>query len=386
MAKAPHRRYLHWPAPWRRAHLAAIILLPLLLATGMALYWPPVHTAMIPYLRAVYDLHIVLGAVWLGLVLWPVVLPPRFAGRRTLSAVDWLPLLALGLAAAATGVVLVLPLVFSALWRSVEFFGHGLFAAALAAAVVGHAVLRMRRTVVRATRFDPERRAFLRYAAYGLVAAVVLPWADRLPGLLAGGPTAMAAGPQGVEGQFVTYSVTNTIPQIPRSTYRLEVTGGVDAPYTLSYDELLAMPRVSVVRNFQCVTGWVVPSVRWTGVRLSDLVLRAGAKAGYDVAQFLSADGTYTDTLSGSEIDLSDVLLAYEIDGAPLSDDRGGPVRLVVPEMYGYKSVKWVHSIRMAAKVQPGYWEARGYAIDAWIGTPPPPPPCGYRAGPGPCN
>jgi DMSO/TMAO reductase YedYZ molybdopterin-dependent catalytic subunit len=365
---ARHRRYLHWPAPWRRAHLAAILLLPVLLGTGVALYWPPVHAVLIPYLPALYDGHIALGLTWLALVLWPVVLPPRFAGRRTLSAADWLALLALGVAAAATGIVLVVPMVFSAAWRALEFGAHGLFALALAIAVGAHALARWRRAVVRGARFEPERRAFVRFAAYGALAAFVLPWVARLPRALAGGGE--AAG-EGTVGQFVTYSAAGFIPQLVAERYTLTVDGAVEAPYTLTYEDLVRLAPTERTRDFQCVTGWVVPNVRWTGVRLADLVARARPHPRANVVQFFSADGVYTDTLRGDQIDLGDVLVAYAIDGVPLPAERGGPVRLVVPEMYGYKSVKWVTRLHVTDRVQPGYWEVRGYAVDAWIGAPP---------------
>lgn len=382
---SPGRRYLHWPAAWRRAHGAAIALLPLLLATGVALYLPAVHAVLIPYLPAIYDLHIALGTVWLGLLLWPVVIAPRFAGRRTLSALDWLPLLGLGVGAAVTGVVLVLPGVFSATWRSLEFGGHGLFAILLAAAVAAHALARWRRVVVRRTRFDPERRAFALYALYGVATAFALPWLLRIPSVLAGGGVkGRAVDAAAIESDFVTYSAAGLIPQIPDAAYTLRVDGAVEAPYELTLDALKALPRVEVVRNFQCVTGWVVPSVHWTGVRLADLVARARPRPDNAVVEFYSADGVYTDTLAGrDQVDLNDVILAYAIEGGPLPADRGGPVRLVVPPMYGYKSVKWVNRIRVTDRVQPGYWEVRGYAVNAWLGVPPPPPPCGSHASPG---
>jgi len=376
------RRYLHWPMQWRHAHRAAVWLLPLLLATGVALYLPAVHTVLIPYLQAVYVFHIALGVVWAGLVLGPVALPPRFAGHRTLSTLDWLPLVALGIAAAATGVVLVLPGLFSATWRALEFTGHGVFAAALAVAVGLHALARWQRAVVRGARFTPERRTFIRYTVLGLAAAFGLPWLDRLPAALLGsGAAAMAAGPTGVESDFITYTAAGYIPQIARATYRLRVDGAVDHPYELTFDQLAALPAVEVTRNFQCVTGWVVPNVTWTGVRLADVVDKASPRPGNAVVEFYSADGVYTDTLSGAQFAPSDVLLAYRLDGAPLSADRGGPVRLVVPEMYGYKSVKWVSRIRVTDKVEPGFWEVRGYGVNAYIGTPPAAPPCGYAKG-----
>lgn len=365
------RHYLHWPVGLRRGHAAAIALVPILLATGVALYLPAVHAVLIPYLPVIYDAHIALGLLWLALLLWPVVVPPRFAGRRTLSLADWFPLVALGVGAALTGIILVLPTLFSAVWRALEFTAHGLFAVALALAVALHMIARWRRAVARNARFEPERKAFVRFALYGLAAAVVLPWLSRLPRALAGsgsGPTT----PAGVEGEFVTYSAAGFTPNLRQADYRLQVDGAVDAPYTLSLDALRAMAPVEVTRNFQCVTGWVVPNVRWTGVRLGDLVARARPRPGNRVVELYSADGVYTDTLAGLQVDLADVLLAYAIDGAPLPAERGGPVRLVVPEMYGYKSVKWVRRIRVTSAVAPGYWEVRGYPVNAWINGSPP--------------
>lgn len=362
------RRYLHWPAGWRRGHTIAIALVPVLLLSGVALYWPPVHAALIPYLPAIYDLHIALGLGWLALLAWPAMLPPRFAGRRTLSAADWFPLLALGVGAALTGVVLVLPAVFSALWRELEFTAHGLFAVALALAVALHAVARWRRAVARNMRFAPLRRNFVRYAMYGAAAAFATPWLVRLPAALArGGRSAGPVSASSVENEFVTYSAAGYIPRVEPGRFRLTVDGNVEAPYTLTLDELKALPSVERVRNFQCVTGWVVPSVRWTGVRLADLVARARPKAGNRVVEFASSDGVYTDSLAGDQIDLADVLVAYALDGAPLAAERGGPVRLVVPEMFGYKSVKWLARLRVTDRVEAGYWEVRGYPVNAWL-------------------
>jgi DMSO/TMAO reductase YedYZ molybdopterin-dependent catalytic subunit len=366
------RRYLHWPVGMRRAHGLAIALVPILLATGVALYLPQVHTILIPYLQAILDVHIALGLLWLALLLWPVVIPPRFAGRRTLSLVDWFPLLALGVGAALTGIILVLPTIFSALWREIEFTGHGLFAIALAAAVALHMIARWSRYVARNARFEPERRTFAQFAVYGIVGALLVPWFSRLPGDLeraANVPTT----PADVEGEFVTYSAAGYIPNISRDKYRLTVDGAVDNPYTLTFEELEAVGPVERTRNFQCVTGWVVPDVKWKGILLSDLVAKAGPKGGNHVVELYSSDGVYTDTLAGDQIDLSDVLLAYEIEGTPLPAERGGPVRLVVPEMYGYKSVKWVHRLRITSTVEPGYWEVRGYPINAWINGNAPP-------------
>ncbi len=365
------RRYLHWPLMYRRLHLLAIVLVPVLLASGIALYDPAVHTPLIPYLPVLYVVHIGAGLLWFAVLIVPVLVPPRFHGRRTLSAWDWFPLLALGAGAGLTGLVLILPRIFSAAVRGFDFGAHGTLALALAVTVLVHAGVKWVRRPLR-RRFVPGRGPFLKGVVAGLLGALALPYVVR-----AGEGTAEAFGKSGTPGSwepggFVTYSAAGFIPRIPRETYRLTVAGDVDAPYTLTYDELVRFSPVTCVRNFQCVTGWVVPEVHWRGVRLRDLVARAKPREGGKpvVVRLFSADGVYTDTLSGAQVDLGDVLLAFAKDGEPLAPERGGPVRLVVPPMYGYKSVKWVERIEIVHDVTPGYWEVRGYPVNAWISKP----------------
>src|SRR5207302_11497612 len=123
--------------------------------------------------------------------------------------------------------------------------------------------------------------------------------------------------------------------------------------------------------DFQCVTGWRVHGVNWTGVRLADLLDRAAIKDGAGGVLFTSFDGTYTETLTVEQARRRDVLVAYEMDGKPLSRDHGGPARLYVAPMYGYKSCKWLDSVRVMAgpgRPAPGYWEQRGYDVDAFVG------------------
>ncbi len=108
--------------------------------------------------------------------------------------------------------------------------------------------------------------------------------------------------------------------------------------------------------------------VRWAGIRgtaLSELV-RPLPDARY--VTFSSLEEPYTDQLTIDQFHLPDVLLATGMDDAPLSRSHGAPMRLVVPRMYGYKSVKWVTSITYGTDPLPGYWEERGYSVDAWVG------------------
>jgi DMSO/TMAO reductase YedYZ molybdopterin-dependent catalytic subunit len=116
------------------------------------------------------------------------------------------------------------------------------------------------------------------------------------------------------------------------------------------------------------VTGWTVPKVRWSGVRIADLFAQARPLPEAHALQFVSAEEPYVDYLTMKQALLHDVMLAYEMDGKPLAREHGAPVRLVIPEMYGYKNVKWLRAINLVPETQSGYWEYLGYDRDAWVG------------------
>jgi len=168
-------------------------------------------------------------------------------------------------------------------------------------------------------------------------------------------------------GYFQLYTVTAGYPVTPQD-FRLNVDGLVKRPLSLTIAELEALPSLSIVRPFQCVTGWRVDAVHWTGVPLRHLLELAGVAGGAKALRLFSFDGVYTESLTLDQAQLPDVLVAYKMLGGPVSREHGGPVRLYVPEMYGYKSIKWLQRISVVDQVVPGYWENYGYAVDAWIG------------------
>ena len=169
-------------------------------------------------------------------------------------------------------------------------------------------------------------------------------------------------------GRFRIYTVTADLPSRSPADYRLKITGLVDTPLDLSFADLQAQPRVDLVRDFQCVTGWRVPAVPWSGVAVSTLLDKAGVQGGAKALRFHSFDGAYTESLTLDQARRPDVIVADSMENGPISSAHGGPVRLYVAPMYGYKSCKWLDSIEVVDHVTPGYWEDRGYDVDAWIG------------------
>lgn len=166
---------------------------------------------------------------------------------------------------------------------------------------------------------------------------------------------------------FQIYSVTNTFPLITPDRYRLEVTGLVERPLTLTLADLEAMPSTKLVETFQCVTGWQVPDVHWEGVKLSDVLDAARVKPEAVALSFDSYDGSDTESLTLDQARLPDVIVAYRMLGGPITTEHGGPVRLYVAPMFGYKSLKWLSAIRVVDQVEPGFWEMNGYPINGWI-------------------
>jgi DMSO/TMAO reductase YedYZ molybdopterin-dependent catalytic subunit len=182
------------------------------------------------------------------------------------------------------------------------------------------------------------------------------------------------ADPTGLTGllpgdYFRIYTVTDGYPEQTAAQYRLVVDGLVNKPLELTLSDLQQMPATSLVKDFQCVTGWRVTGVHWKGVLLSTVLAEAGVQATAAALRLGSFDGVYTESLTLSEAHRQDVIVAYEMNGAPVSTEHGGPVRLYVAPMYGYKSIKWLSYIKVVDKVIPGYWETEGnYSVEAWVG------------------
>lgn len=214
---------------------------------------------------------------------------------------------------------------------------------------------RVGRGVFLATVAGGVSSLFWGQAAWERVSSVVSPVAEALV------PVLPSSG-------WRIYSVASQLPTFDPTSWSLAVGGLVSKPITLTYDDLRSLPRVEQVSVFHCVTGWTVKNVHWAGVRIADVIGPAGPSSHARGLHFVSAEHPYEDYLTMSQASLNDVLLAYEMDGKPLSRGHGAPLRLVIPDMYGYKSVKWLERIELVAQAREGYWEQLGYDRDAWVG------------------
>ena len=211
------------------------------------------------------------------------------------------------------------------------------------------------------------RRGFLLLVAGGLSS---LAWAGPVSRLLS---PLTSAGSQLVGnllpvGGWRIYTISGTMPLFDPSTWRLDIAGLVKRPRSLSYDELRALPKAEQVSTFHCVTGWTVNNVHWAGVRFKHLLDLVQPLPAATAVRFVSAERPYEDSLTLEQLQLPDAMLAYELGGKPLSRPHGAPARVVLPEMYGYKGVKWLTRMELVANQPQGYWEQHGYDQDAWVG------------------
>ena len=160
-------------------------------------------------------------------------------------------------------------------------------------------------------------------------------------------------------------------PEVSPEEWKLEVAGLVENPFTLTWDQFLALPQAEDVSDFHCVTTWSRYDNRWRGVRFKTIaelaVPREDARfvlcTGYDFAP--GTDIPYTTNIPLERAIEDDVLLVHTWDGQPLRRDHGGPVRMITPRLYAWKGTKWIRKVEFLAEDRKGFWEERGYSNSA---------------------
>src|SRR5262249_39048356 len=169
-------------------------------------------------------------------------------------------------------------------------------------------------------------------------------------------------------GQYLTEKWpvlhAGSVPKIDLATWTLEVSGEVERPLTLTWEQLLELPSREITVDIHCVTRWSRFDTRFKGVHWSELAKLAAPtpSARFAVAH---AEQGYTANVPSSALGEETSLIAYQADGEPLTPDHGGPVRLVIASRYFWKSAKWLRGIELLDRDEPGFWERYGYNNDA---------------------
>lgn len=371
-----------WPVFFQHAHLIALCLLPLELITGSILYFPVLHTHLIAELPVIEAIHDWGGVAFCALLPLPILYP---LGKRVLAVVDWRVFFWVGAGLGVTGFALWAPGVGNIL-QGGAFALHGILAVALGLWVIYHGAVRLETAAhggeagrSRSERQRVGRRAMLadlgRALLWMTAGTAIFGWVQGIRRTVQAdaakpGPNGQPHVPAGqpIPG-FELYTVTGTYPQYSPTTWRLNVTGMVANPLSLTLTDILALPQVTETETFHCVTGWSVPGVIWQGVRIADLLAKAQPDPKATWITFHSFDGVYTDSLSLEQAQAAGVILAHQADGQPLAVAQGAPLRLLVPDMFGYKSVKWLASLELTSKETMGFWEQRGYGPNAYLNT-----------------
>lgn len=158
-----------------------------------------------------------------------------------------------------------------------------------------------------------------------------------------------------------------SIPHFDAARWDFKIDGLVDSPIRFTWSEFTSLPQTEVTSDFHCVTRWSRLNNLWKGVLFTGVLQGAKAKPTAEYVLVLAEEG-YTSNVPLKDLLRSDVLFAFEHDHAPLTAEHGGPVRLVIPHLYAWKSVKWVRGFTLLDHDQLGFWERNGYHVygDPW--------------------
>lgn len=229
--------------------------------------------------------------------------------------------------------------------------------------------------------FMPSRRNSLRYGTLGVLGLIAAGGLYRVlsgvseVGAISRVTRRKADGlPEAVTPVDEFYSVSKNFidPVVDKASWTLTVDGDVDTPATLRYEQVRALPQYGMPATLTCISnevgGDLISNGEWRGVRLGELLSRAGVHSGAVKVAFECADN-YIDTISLDKAMEPTTLLALDLNGEPLNDKHGAPLRCVVPNIYGMKNAKWIRRISVISEDLKGFWQRQGWSDPAIIKT-----------------
>ena len=157
-------------------------------------------------------------------------------------------------------------------------------------------------------------------------------------------------------------------PSVPTDEWTISVDGLVEQPTTWTWEQAHALPQPRFRGDIHCVTSWSKLGIEFVGVAVDDLLATARPRPGVTHVVATSDTG-YTTNLTIEDVTGGRALIAWEVDGAPLPREHGGPARLLVPHLYFWKSAKWIAQLTLLDHDEPGFWERNGYHDrgDPWL-------------------
>jgi DMSO/TMAO reductase YedYZ molybdopterin-dependent catalytic subunit len=158
-----------------------------------------------------------------------------------------------------------------------------------------------------------------------------------------------------------------SVPRVDLKTWDFRIAGLVEKPVRLTWEEFNRLPQTEIVSDIHCVTRWSRFDNRWTGVLFTEVMKLVGPRSEARFALVHGEQG-FTANLPLDDLTRPTSLFAFKHDGEPLSPEHGYPLRLIVPHLYFWKSVKWVRGFELSATDEPGFWEQNGYHMygDPW--------------------
>ncbi|USG67434.1 molybdopterin-dependent oxidoreductase [Brevibacillus ruminantium] len=381
---------------YRSLHAVHAIVLLCLLATGACLYLPGLRSLLSGWVHLLRSVHIGIGLLYLLLLLYALVPMIRYLRRdpRWTKTFHVCLQFSLGLGWGLSGIYLWINDTNYLGLRQFASLLHDLLSLLIIPWVLGHIALwyarkdRQRTVLPTSPAIVPDQKGAFRTLAEKSADTpgsklltrreVILLFVGGLTSFLFGGvlrwfqPLTQAfreqldAGKR--RGYFRIYSVRSENPSFDPEEWRLQIDGIVKQQHEFTFNELVSLPVREMTKDFHCVTGWSVTQVEWKGVPFSALIEWVQPDPAGIYVKMYSADQLYTETYELSQLLQDNVLLAFELDGQPLSPQQGSPLRLVHPDMYGYKSIKWLNRIEFTEQRGLGYWEEKeGYDLNGYI-------------------
>jgi DMSO/TMAO reductase YedYZ molybdopterin-dependent catalytic subunit len=212
---------------------------------------------------------------------------------------------------------------------------------------------------------SPARREALTLIRNTILSMVVVSFLDRIPRIdKVTDKIKNILPPNQYEVDTLRVLYVGSIPKFNEETWDFEVYGSVRNPIRLTFDELKELHRTVSTSDFHCVTGWTKFDNKWEGIRFRTLIKIVQPRISAKYVTF-ECENDYTTSLPLEELEYDDVILAYRLEDKVLPPEHGGPLRLVVPHKYAYKSAKWVRKMKFTEELELGYWEQRGYSNSA---------------------